>query len=309
MDTIFSDIYHTISQKYRNSDPFLRILIIGANGFLGSHVASFLKNQKDDKDILVLCTTRSLGEKKEWIYLDVTRPETFCNLPEHIDIIYYMAMSPNYHNFPEYANDIWEVNVQGLFRTLEYARQVGVKHFILASSGSVYAQSKRILSENSALAIGSGSDFYTTTKIAAETLLNSYVDFFSVSCLRFFYPYGKGLKTSMLLSRMVHNIRNRIPIVLDGKDGFKFNPIYIDDAVTACVAALLLEGFHTVNVAGPQETTLGEVCRIIGELLKCEPNFISGGKSKKVIADIEYMCNILSNPRITIREGMKNFIG
>jgi nucleoside-diphosphate-sugar epimerase len=256
----------------------------------------------------VLCTTRNYLEKEGLIYLDVTRPETFCNLPENVDVIYYMAMSPNYHNFPEYANEVWEVNVQGLFRTLEYARQAGVKHFVLASTGSVYAPSECLLDENSALAMGRGSSFYAASKIAAEALANSYADFYAISCLRFFFPYGKGLASSMLLSRMIHNIRNRIPIILDGEDGFEFNPIYIDDAVNACIVASSLDGFHTVNVAGSQKVTLGEVCRIIGKILNFEPNFVSGGGSKMVVANIEYMCNILGVPRINIQEGVKKFI-
>jgi nucleoside-diphosphate-sugar epimerase len=298
----------TLHKEDKINTPSGRILIIGARGFLGSHIASFLKNQKGDKDVLVLCTTSSRLEQEDWIYLDVTRPETFHNLPEHVDIIYYMAMSPNYHGFPEFANDIWEVNVQGLFRTLEYARQAEVKHFVLASSGSVYAPSRRLLSEKSALIIGGGSDFYAASKIAAETLVNSYTNFFSISCLRFFFPYGKGLASSMLLPRMVHNIKNGIPVVLDGKDGFEFNPIYIDDAVNTCVVASLLDGFHTINIAGSQKITLGEICRIMGKILKCEPNFVSGGKSWRIVAQIESMCNILGIPKINIQEGITRFI-
>jgi nucleoside-diphosphate-sugar epimerase len=191
---------------------------------------------------------------------------------------------------------------------LEYARQAEAKHFVLASSGSVYAPSKHLLSENSALAIGGGSTFYVTSKIAAEALVNSYARFFSISCLRFFYPYGKGLASSMLLSRMVYNIRNGIPVVLDGKDGFEFNPIYIDDAVDACITASLLDGFHTINVAGPQKITLGKICCIMGTILKCEPNFVSGGEFWRTVARIESMCNILGIPRINIQEGITRFV-
>jgi nucleoside-diphosphate-sugar epimerase len=282
------------------------LLIIGAGGFLGSHLAVFLKKQNENG--LVYCTSRTFRNERDLIYLDVNNPETFYNLPKHIDIIYYTVMSSNYHHFPEYASEIWNTNVQGLFRTLEYARNIGVKHFILASSGSVYAPSKYLLNENSALAIGGGSNFYAATKIAAEALVNSYTEFFSISCLRFFFPYGKGLAPYMLLSRMMHNIKNKLPIILDGNDGFEFNPIYIDDAVSACVAASSLEGLHTINVAGPEKITLGGICRIMGNILGYEPNFIKGGKFWRIVSQIDYMCNILDIPRINIQEGITQFI-
>jgi nucleoside-diphosphate-sugar epimerase len=284
------------------------ILIIGASGFLGSNLVSKIYGKNDYN---IFCSSSNLSlvdNSKNWLYLDVTKPETIDNLPRNIDIIYYMAMSPHHRDFPDRANDIFDVNVQGLFTILEYARKTGVNKFILASSGSVYNESCDLITEETPLAIGDNCSFYAASKIAAEALISSYSQYFTISCLRCFYPYGKNLSDSMLISRMVYNIQNNLQIMLDGEDGFEFNPIYVDDAVDAFIAASNLNGFHIINIAGPERITLGGICRIISDLVVKKPYFINGGKSRSLVSSIEKMRNLLCSPKIMISEGIRFFV-
>jgi nucleoside-diphosphate-sugar epimerase len=283
-------------------------LIIGASGFLGTHLAS--KISEVDKVYCASIDPSSNSDCEESIYYDVTDPTAVERLPSKVDVVYYLAMSPLYHDFPNRADDVWDVNVSGLFHVLEYARKSHVQHFILASTGSVYDRSRKLLSEESPLAIGTGCGFYAASKIAAEALLNSYSNYFSVCCLRLFYPYGGNLSSSMLLPRMMYHVKNNLPIVLDGEDGFEMNPIYIDDAVDACVAAAQLQGFHTINVAGPENISLGVLCRIMSELLETSvpPNFVVGGEWWTIATSIDKMCKFLTAPRIGIREGLRRFV-
>ncbi|MDR1014713.1 MAG: NAD(P)-dependent oxidoreductase [Coriobacteriales bacterium] len=292
------------------SEPARRptILVVGSSGFLGSHLAARMSRSHE-----VFCASRhrpSQGGCGHWVCYDAVRPETIDNLPARVDVVYYMAMSPHYRAFPAHAKDVWDVNVQGLFSLLEYARASQALCFVLASSGSVYQTGPGPVSEDSPLAIGSGCDFYASSKIAAEALLNAYAPYFHIGCLRFFYPYGHGLSAAMLFRRMMHNIGEDLPIVLDGQDGFQSNPVYLDDAIDACVAAAGLEGFHTINVAGPETVSLGRICRIISDLLgkPTAPRFQYRGEERTTVTRIDRMCELLGAPKTGILDGLRQFV-
>jgi len=285
-----------------------KILVIGTSGFCASHLIKKIS----ENCVEYYCSSSNLqlvNTRKNIFYFDATKPETIDNLPKKIDILYYMAMSPLYHNFPNNAKDVWDVNVNGLFLILEYARKHGVENFILASSGSVYSLESELITEQSPLIIDRGGcSFYASSKIAGEALINSYSNYFSICCLRLFFPYGIGLSEYMLFSRMVRNIKNYKPIILDGDDGFLCNPVYIDDVVNAFIAASGLKGFFTINIAGSETISLGKICRIIGNLIGIEPNFIHGSKSWMCVSSIEKMTSLLCLPRINIYEGLKLFV-
>lgn len=280
-------------------------LVVGAGGFLGVHVCELLK-----ADISILAATSDVRRlpRPGWIHLDMTQPDTLQNLPPMVDAVVYLAQSPHHKDFPNQAKHIWSVNVQGLLLMLEYARQAGVQHFVLASSGSVYAKSEEVLHEEAPLLTGSGGSFYVRSKIAAELLINAYSVFFSTTSLRFFTMYGAGLGNTMLLARMVRAVQEGLPVTLDGEDGLLFNPLYATDAAQAVAAGLRLYGNHTINVAGPELVTLGQVCRIIGRELGREPVFVHQGSGWKIVADITAMRQLLGEPFTGAEDGLKAYL-
>ncbi len=151
-------------------------------------------------------------------------------------------------------------------------------------------------------------NFYIRSKMAAELLLNAYSVFFSTVCLRLFTLYGPGLRSSMLMSRMARSIREGLPIILGGDDGLVFNPLHVKDAARAVVAALELQGCHTVNVAGAEVLTLGEMCRLMGRRMGYSPRFIHQGKSQYMVGDISTMRTLLVEPQLTAEEGLADFV-
>ena len=55
------------------------------------------------------------------------------------------------------------------------------------------------------------------------------------------------------------------------------NPIYIDDAVAAIVAALAVDGHKIVNVAGDEIVTIRQIAEAAGRAVGVEPVFEDGG--------------------------------
>lgn len=282
--------------------------LVGASGFLGAHARALLHER--GYDVICAASRPEHAQAPGWVHVDVTRPDTLRNLPSHVDSVIYLAQSPHYKDFPAQAEHIWEVNVQGVLRMLEYARRARATHFLLASSGSVYAPSTGDIFEDSPLALGPGQTMYAQSKIAAEMLVNTYSPFFSTVCLRFFMPYGPGLSPSMLMARLVRNIVQGIPVVLRGGEGLVFNPVHVEDATRCIVAALSLEGeAYAVNIAGPQAVTLRQVAQTIAQELHVNAIFThEDGMQQRMVADTKFMSALLEKPSVSAHEGLVKYV-
>ena len=169
-------------------------------------------------------------------------------LPNEVDTIVYLAQSDHFRDFPDKSQDIFAVNAASVLQMLDYARESGVKRFIYASSGGVYGSSQDVLIENTSLSINNKLGFYLSTKICAEALLENYIPYMSIIILRFFFVYGFGQRKDMLIPRLVDSVRQGEPIHLQGKEGFKLNPIYVVDAVHSIKKALLLNESYKIDL-------------------------------------------------------------
>lgn len=131
----------------------MNLLFTGLNGLLGS---SLRENNYDSCTFFSLQRNLSKFKKKNIV-------EIKCDLknfseeiiPKNIDAIIHLAQSRHYKNFPEMAEDIFEVNVNATFKLLNYAKKNKIKYFLFASTGDV-------IFENTNKAYRT---FYSTNKI------------------------------------------------------------------------------------------------------------------------------------------------
>lgn len=275
-----------------------RCLIVGAHGFIGNPLRELL-----DENYVLYCTTRQekLSKRNGWLYLDITKPETFQNLPDQVDNIVYLVKSDQGISDEERL----EVDIIGLQRMLEYSKRA--KRFIYLSSYEVYAPSSDILTENSPLCLGDKCSFDAATKIAAEAFVHSYSDFFDTSIFRLFFPYGAGLHG--FFYDLVTHVGRKEMVFLDGNDGMLFNPIHVSDVCQVIKSSLKSEGNHLYNIAGKETISLGDFCRMAGKLMRYIP-VLSEGKPhcQKIIADTQKMCKELCEPQTGLYEGMRDFL-
>jgi len=288
-----------------------KIIITGASGLVGSHLIPLLAKT---------CEIHVLSRKKpltlinniRYHIVDLSKEVDYSKLPNKIDAIVYLAQSDNYKNFPEKAVDVFNVNTSQVLYMLDYARGAGARTFIYASSGGVYglSESKIEISEKTLIPANGKLGFYPTTKLCSEILAESFAPYMNIALLRFFFVYGKEQKRSMLIPRLVDNVRAGESILLHGQNGIKINPIHASDAVYAIKAALSLEGSHKINVAGPDVLSLREICELIGVNLGIQPNYqIDQTKEpQNLIGDIENMKKYLCEPRCHFEEGMIDLI-
>ena len=285
------------------------ILVTGATGLIGSQLLDPLS-----KILNVHAISRSEMNsdiaKITWHHIDLKDDFDVKELPKNIETVIYLAQSEDFKDFPTKALDIFEINTVKLLKMLDYAREVGVKKFIYASTGGVYGAGQNSFSEQEALIATGENGFYITSKICSEMVADNYQKFMDIVILRLFFVYGKTQKSSMLIPRLITNVREKNPISLQGSNGILLNPIHVSDAVSSVLAALELKGSHTINVAGSRVLSLKELSELIGEKVGVKPIFEYDLQSlpRHLVADITNMNRLLVTPRRFLNEGLDEMI-
>lgn len=274
-----------------------RIIITGARGLLGKQLVPILE-----------------GEGAEVIALDrpafdLSQPLDLGQLPERADAVVYLAQSRRFREFPGGAGDMFQVNVSRVTELLDYAERTGVRSFVYASTGGVYAPSERPIDEQSPLADPMG--FYPASKRSAELLAQCYAGRMNVAVLRYFFIYGPGQQPDMLVPRLIDSVRTGSPINLQGQDGLRLCPVHALDAARATAAATKLDRSAVINVAGPEALSLRAMGEVIGDVVGKEPRFEVRDAPEAIdyVADTARMRELLSSPALRFRDAIGELAG
>lgn len=229
--------------------------------------------------------------------LDLSTPFT---LREKVDTIIHLAQSPYYREFPEKAEHVFQVNTASTQRLLDYAVKVGAKTFILASSGAVYGSSDVPLSETDAL---QGKGFYAASKRSAEVIAESYRSHLTVHIVRFFFVYGPSQKPTMLMPRLLKNVAEGVPIMLQGQEGIRINPIHAEDAARYITKLIDFEESSTFNIAGNEVVSLREVAAMMGD----HPKFtVQDQPPQHLVGNVKQLYKQFGPPRLSLKQGIES---
>jgi len=285
----------------------MNILITGGNGLLGRALINKLSIEHNLYVIIRDLTYSNYNMenitiiKSDLAYFDVNI------LPNNIDVVYYLAQSNRFREFPEGADDMFQVNIHAPLKIVEWAMKNNVKKFVYASTGGVYTNPNKPVSEFFDINANKKQGFYPDSKLSAEILLKNYAGFFETFVIiRPFFMYGEGQNATMLIPRLINSVKNKLEITLNGKEGIKINPIYIDDAVNSVMKILEIKGEHIINIAGEDIVSLKELVMKIAKILNKEPDFkYNDTIQNNLIADISRMKELLVSPKISLQKGLE----
>ncbi|HVO30926.1 MAG TPA: NAD-dependent epimerase [bacterium] len=224
-----------------------RVLLTGAAGFIGSHLARKLldagaevfgfDNVNDYYDVRLkeARLARLLPDSKfrftradladraalERAFADA-RPDVVVNLAAQVGVRYSRTNPGSYV----------QSNLVGFVNLLECCRAQPPKHLVFASSSSVYgANTKAPSSENDS--VDHPLNLYAASKKANELLAHSYAHLYAIPStgLRFFTVYGPWGRPDMALFLFTEAITEGRPIDLFGDGLLKRDFTYVDDIV------------------------------------------------------------------------------
>ena len=282
------------------------LLMTGGSGLVGSQLGPMLT---DRFQVVTIGRTKPNWSRNH-LTCDFSTPWESPVLPQSYHTLVHLAQSDHFREFPEKAEAIFDTNVRTLIKLLEHARKSEVKRVVLASSGGVYGYGKESFAESDLLKARDDLGFYLGTKFAAEILASNYTQYFDLIILRFFFIYGPGQKPGMLIPRLIKAVDEGRAITLQGDNGIRLNPIYVEDAASAVEQALQLDGFHRINIAGPEAVTLRTLCGTIGSILGKVAVFSvdDSTEPKHLVGDISQMGSKLGIPRTGLGQGLKSAI-
>lgn len=284
-----------------------KILITGANGFIGSHLVGSLKRRHEIFGLVRKISNESASSNIHWIEQDLTKHLEYSALPKHVDAIIHLAQSKLYKLFPEGAGDIFDINIQSTFRLLEFARHAGVECFIFASSGGMYGYSYEKFVETDPV---NPLNFYFSSKYTAELLIANYRQFFPTIVFRFFFVYGPGQK-GMLIPTLLNKVINGETIMVEGNPGLRINPIYVEDAIRVFEPALHLRTSELFNVAGDENVTITDLVNLMEKVSgqKAMMKHTDNDPQGDLIGDNARMKEVLGvYPKTSLLEGLSQML-
>lgn len=238
----------------------MKVLITGAAGFIGSHVAHILLDRGDEvigvdnmndyyDPTLKVARIARLTPKAHFTFHEVDiahkdaldnvfkmdKPERVINLAAQAGVRYSLE---NPHTYIE-------TNVQGFTNILESCRHNEIEHLVYASSSSVYGSNTRMPFSVSH-AVDHPVSLYAATKKSNELMAHTYAHLFRlpVTGLRFFTVYGPWGRPDMALFLFTKKIIEGTPIDVFNNGNHARDFTYIDDIAVGVVKCL-------DNVAAP----------------------------------------------------------
>ncbi len=263
----------------------MNVLVTGANGLLGRELCVALAS---DHSVTALTHTPVLDPipNVEYRTVDLSKQVNISQLPNSIDVVFHLAQSSRFREFPDGTKDTFDVNTRSTLELLEYCRTAGGKQFFLASTGGVYGGQNTPISEAGALIPPSEIGFYFASKLASEMFSSTYRQVFSVTVLRFFFMYGARQRSDMFLPRLVHSVLNGLPITISETGGIRVNPILASDVATLLRDMIGQVLPHVINVGGPDIFSIREIATMIGDRVGKAPTWKFAASGVDVVADI-----------------------
>jgi UDP-glucose 4-epimerase len=172
-------------------------------------------------------------------------------------------------------------NIEGTQVLLEALVGRPIERLVYASSSSVYGDRVPIPMTEDALPQPVSP--YGVTKLAAEQLCYLYFANFGVpaTSLRYFTVYGPRQRPDMGFHKFLRAVIERQPITLFGDGEQTRDFTYVDDAVSATIAA----GHKGVpgrvyNIGGGSRVSINQVLEMIGHVCGCSPTTIKDTAQK-----------------------------
>lgn len=152
------------------------------------------------------------------------------------DAVFHAAAQAGVRYSLENPGAYIEANLVGFWNMLEVCKVAAVRHFVYASTSSVYGENKKVpFSEHH------GADhpvsLYAATKRANELIAHSYAHLFGLPCtgIRFFTVYGPWGRPDMALFSFTEAMLNGRAIDVFNQGEMQRDFTYIDDAVAGVI--------------------------------------------------------------------------
>jgi dTDP-glucose 4,6-dehydratase len=304
-----------------------RVLVTGAGGFIGSHLAEALVEAGARVRGFVLYD--ALGSNG-WLDRSTRRSDVEivagdladrdsvraamkgCEIVFHLGAL--IAIPYSYHAPASYVR----VNVEGTLNVLQCARELGITRMVHTSTSEVYGSARYVpIDEMHPLQAQSP---YAASKIAADKLAESFYLSFSlpVVTVRPFNTFGPRQSPRAVIPTIVLQCLNGGVVRLGNLEPTR-DFTFVADTVRGFLRAA--EADHavgeTINLGTGREFSIGELVRLAGRATGTDPRIVreqervrpEGSEVERLCANAERAAQVLGwRPQIALEEGLDRVV-
>ncbi len=306
------------------------ILITGAAGFIGSHLAERLLARGEqvvgldnfDPFYPREAKERNLSGPKvhpgfTFVEADLRDAGAMAGLVERhrprriVHLAAKAGVRPSLENPAAYV----EANVHGTLNLLLACQRFPVEHFVFASSSSVYGKDVQAACTEEAPTDSPASP-YGATKKAGEVLCFTYHQLLKipVTCLRLFTVYGPRQRPDLAIHKFVRLLEAGKAVPFFGDGSSRRDHTFVDDTVRGITAALdRPDGYQIYNLGRGNPVTLNEMLKAVesalGKEAVLDPQPEQPGDVRTTWADISKAQTRLGyQPKVQLEEGVERFV-
>jgi dTDP-glucose 4,6-dehydratase len=260
-----------------------KILVTGADGFIGSHLTEELVRQGYSVKVFVLYNSFN-----SWGWLDHSQKETLdklevfsgdirdpygvkeamkgCDMVLHLAAL--IAIPYSYHSPATYV----DTNVKGTLNVVQAARELGIQKVVHTSTSEVYGTAKFVpITEEHPL---QGQSPYSASKIGADQIAMSFYQSFNtpVSIIRPFNTYGPRQSARAVIPTVITQIANGTRKIKLGALHPTRDFNYVKDTVRGFIAIAESEKSigEVINIGSNFEISIGDTVQLIAEAMGVE---------------------------------------
>lgn len=304
-----------------------RVLVTGAGGFIGSHLAERLTELGARTRALVRYTSSGnwgwldrspLKDDMEVVLGDIRDRDSVQRAVKDIDCVFHLAaligIPYSYHAPDSYV----QTNIVGTLNVLQAARDNGIERVVHTSTSEVYGTAQYVpIDEKHPLQAQSP---YSASKIGADKLAESFHLSFNlpVVTVRPFNTYGPRQSARAIIPAVITQCLTGNTVQL-GNLAPTRDLSYVSDTVNGFLLAAESERAigRTVNLGSGQEISVGElakrIAKVIGKdiAIECDEQRVRprGSEVERLLADNLLAGELIGwQPMIPLDQGLRNTI-
>lgn len=278
-----------------------KVLVTGADGFIGSHLVERLVRSGYDIKAFVLYNSQNswgwlddcapdIKGKFEIFTGDIRDPHGVRVAVKNCDTVFHLAsligIPYSYHSPESYVS----TNITGTLNVVQAARDLGVKRVIHTSTSEVYGTARFVpITEDHPL---QGQSPYSATKIGADQIALSFHAAFGtpVAIVRPFNTYGPRQSARAVIPTVIGQIANGMREIKLGALHPTRDFSYVTDTVEGFVAAAKSDDVvgAVTNLGSSFEISIGGTAKLIAELMGADIKIVSDtGRLRPESSEVE----------------------
>ena len=315
----------------------MNILITGCAGFIGFHLCNLLLNEKSYKvfgidnlndyyDVKLKKDRLKILKKKKNFNLQKLNITNFNKLnalfkKNNFKYVVNLAAQAGVRYSIKNPKNYYENNILGFFNLINLSNEYKIKHFIFASSSSVYGNTDKFpISEK--FDITKPLSFYAASKACNEIIAHSYSNIYNLpsTALRFFTAYGPYGRPDMAMYLFADAITKSKKINLFNNGNHYRDFTYVGDLVNVVKKIIRnkpkkLIPFDVFNISGGKSHHIKKILFEIEKNLnkKAKINFMKmqKGDVEKTYSNTKKTnskFNLNDREKTSIEDGIKIFV-